>query len=710
MKKLLLLLCLLPFAALAQSTIKPDCIIPVNFTTTNVTSNLTCGNNTLGIANWVFVYSSTGFSALSIVVQSAPDAGGTPGSWGTFGGTVLTNVQYPGSSGINPNTSATSANTGFAGYFPWVRVNLASITGTGRVTGVLYGFLNSTLAKAGSGGGGGGGGPTITGNANRIVVAGAGCTSPSTATCNIDIPSNAAFPGAPTTTTAALGDSSTKIATTAFVNNAFAGCTFITGALSCPGPISAGVGSGTTGALDLVGSTSSATSTVTVDATNTATVVKLPNDATSGLYVVTSPSATPTSGRCAQFNGTGTQIAPAPAACGTGSGGTGATVFSTTNSTTVTQTSPTTLIGTVTGSTTVAANTFAAGQILEVVAQGFYSTPVTPASLTITLNIGGTIRLTTGAVVQIASVTSGVWRVWCAVTTRTAGVSGTQIANCIFEGTGVSLTPAESPMQTSSTWTIDTTSTQAIDVLATWSTATGAPTITSTNVAAWFPGNSSSGGGAPGGSAGQWQANNAGSFGGLTGTSILPVAGWTIQNAAVFNNFSTAEIGVYVLDNSSLNWRFITRAVPGGGTYTLAATLLCLPPTSSNSSTCDFGLSDGTKYENYEILYQAGSSAGANNLRIEQLTNTGTDGGPAFAATKGLTTSYTSFCIVEDGTHRTWSHYSNGAWVQDLQEATGTFLTPTLLAVGGLSATNDAGKFMQTNLKYLFTSTGTTCP
>jgi hypothetical protein len=177
--------------------------------------------------------------------------------------------------------------------------------------------------------------------------------------------------------------------------------------------------------------------------------------------------------------------------CGTSSGGggsAGSSLFSTTNSTTVTQTSPTTLIGTVAGSTTVPANTFTAGQFFQVFAEGYYSTPATPASLTITLNIGGTIRITTGAVVQITSITNGTWRLNCGLTTRTTGASGTQIANCIFEGTGATLTPGEAALQTSSTWTIDTTATQAIDVVATWSTTTGAPTITSTNIAAWIPG------------------------------------------------------------------------------------------------------------------------------------------------------------------------------------------------------------------------------
>jgi len=160
MKKLLLLLCLLPLGLFAQTTIKPDCTISFNFTTTASTSNLTCGNNTQGIVNWIVVYSSTGFTGLSLEFQSAPDAGGTPGTWVSFAGTVLSSTQYVGSSGINPNTSTTAAFTGFAGYFQWNRVTLLSITGTGRVTGNAYGFLNSTLATAGGGGGGGGSGCT----------------------------------------------------------------------------------------------------------------------------------------------------------------------------------------------------------------------------------------------------------------------------------------------------------------------------------------------------------------------------------------------------------------------------------------------------------------------------------------------------------------------------------------------------------------------
>ncbi len=266
--------------------------------------------------------------------------------------------------------------------------------------------------------------------------------------------------------------------------------------LSAPLPIAQGGTNGTDGA-DNGG----------IVWTNATQYKVLAHTTTAGLPLISGNAATPawgtrtgntsqyaswtgatTAARCVDTDASG-NLQVTGADCGSGGAGSaGATLFSTTVSTTNTAASANTLIGAVTGSTTIAANTFTAGGVLQIVAQGYYSTPATPASLTIDLKIGGTTRITTGAVVQIASVTNGVWRLFCSVTTRTAGASGTQIANCIFEGTGASLTPGEAPMQTASTWTIDTTSTQAVDLQSTWSTTTGAPTITATNVAAWIPG------------------------------------------------------------------------------------------------------------------------------------------------------------------------------------------------------------------------------
>ena len=196
MKKTLLLfaLSLLTLPLFAQQTrIVPDCVIPFSFTAAaqHTDNTLTCGNNTLGIVVWTVVYSNFNFGALSLVVQSAPDAGGVPGAWSTFAGTVCSSTNCPGSSGVNPNTATTSAFTTLQGYYPWMRVLLTSATGTGTITGKLYGCLSpgcSTTASAA-----GGSAITIAGTGNQIGVTGTGCTG--AGTCTIFIPTNPILPG-----------------------------------------------------------------------------------------------------------------------------------------------------------------------------------------------------------------------------------------------------------------------------------------------------------------------------------------------------------------------------------------------------------------------------------------------------------------------------------------------------------------------------------
>jgi hypothetical protein len=148
-KSRLLILSLIAFAASKGQqqppvTPTPPCVIP--FFMSNGGGGpqapvplLGFDNRQSGCTNWDITYSSSGYSAITLTVESAPTsnnvAPGTAGTWVTFAGTVVT--------GINPNTSITQAETTLTGYFPWIRVRLtASTTGSvGNIVGVLIGTV-----------------------------------------------------------------------------------------------------------------------------------------------------------------------------------------------------------------------------------------------------------------------------------------------------------------------------------------------------------------------------------------------------------------------------------------------------------------------------------------------------------------------------------------------------------------------------------------
>lgn len=144
MRRLFFALLLTAAAALAQQgqvTVRPDCFQFFTFTATG-TSNV-IDNRSAGCPYFAIDYSSSGFTVLSIVVQVAPDNNGVPGTWAT----------YTAGSGSNPNTAITQASSTFSGFFPWVRVNLTSVTGSGTLSGILYGWRTpaSVIASGGSG-------------------------------------------------------------------------------------------------------------------------------------------------------------------------------------------------------------------------------------------------------------------------------------------------------------------------------------------------------------------------------------------------------------------------------------------------------------------------------------------------------------------------------------------------------------------------------
>jgi hypothetical protein len=85
-----------------------------------------------GCSNWYFMYDNEGFSALSIQLEDAPSANGVAGTFVAYAGTVL--------SGSNPATNTASASYSAYGYYPYIRVNLTTVTGTGSINVRLLGW------------------------------------------------------------------------------------------------------------------------------------------------------------------------------------------------------------------------------------------------------------------------------------------------------------------------------------------------------------------------------------------------------------------------------------------------------------------------------------------------------------------------------------------------------------------------------------------
>jgi hypothetical protein len=123
---------------------------PANCSQSATLTSATAGtslNNRLGLSGacnlWKLQYYSTGFSAISISLQGAPDNGsGAPGTWADVSSTF---VQV----GSNPLTGTGSGFLQAQNYYAWMRVNLGTATGSGSVKYDLKGF-NSNVARAGS--------------------------------------------------------------------------------------------------------------------------------------------------------------------------------------------------------------------------------------------------------------------------------------------------------------------------------------------------------------------------------------------------------------------------------------------------------------------------------------------------------------------------------------------------------------------------------
>jgi hypothetical protein len=174
----------------------------------------------------------------------------------------------------------------------------------------------------------------------------------------------------------------------------------------------------------------------------------------------------------------------------------GATVFSsTTTAGPNNSASETSLIGTVTGSKTIAANTFTNGAVLQAHAQGFFSLPAVSDSLTLKMKCGTTVIGSAVLTPAAGLLTDGSWRFWLDIAARGTGTGGAFITNGFVELTGSALTDTTAKVLNTTTVAFDFTTACVFDVTAKWGAAQVGETFQGTNGAAWFPGGSSGSGG-----------------------------------------------------------------------------------------------------------------------------------------------------------------------------------------------------------------------
>ncbi len=283
---------------------QPDCIIFFSFTASGQTSPLSpnAGFSNLqnGCTTWNFSYANSGFSAITLAFQSAPNVAGVPGSWSTFaGGTIL--------AGVNPNTNVTGAFSWLTGYNPWVRVALTSATGSGIVNGAIYGYRIPSAGATGTGT------QTVTGTvtANQGTAGSAWPVSQS-GTWTVQ-------PGNTANTTAWKVDNSA-------VNQPVVGTAAVGSAPSGNPVYLAGLGSGITGGALIAPTICDQSAVITVSAAATTEIVPL--TAARTVYVCSFSVSISLAGSAQFVDGTGTN-------CGTGAGNlTGAYAIATGNTST----------------------------------------------------------------------------------------------------------------------------------------------------------------------------------------------------------------------------------------------------------------------------------------------------------------------------------------------------------------------------------------
>lgn len=150
----------------------------------------------------------------------------------------------------------------------------------------------------------------------------------------------------------------------------------------------------------------------------------------------------------------------------------GLTFVATASVTVADTTNETTLIGSGIGNLTLPANFYRVGKVLRIKAAGMVSNTGTP-NLTITAKHGATVTGSTGGVATEVGLSNTGWTCEVIHVCRTVGGSGTVMSQGVFNyGANTQVV-----MANSGAITIDTTTTQALNLTATWGTQSASNTI-----------------------------------------------------------------------------------------------------------------------------------------------------------------------------------------------------------------------------------------
>jgi hypothetical protein len=124
--------------------VTPDCLIFFDFTDNGSQPTSPFDNRFIGCKTFYVTYQSTGFPAITLTFQQAPDNNGVPGAFVAFTGTIV--------EGVNPNVAITGANTIMYATATtadsWLRITLSgAVAGAGRrLRGTFYGYRQVPVA------------------------------------------------------------------------------------------------------------------------------------------------------------------------------------------------------------------------------------------------------------------------------------------------------------------------------------------------------------------------------------------------------------------------------------------------------------------------------------------------------------------------------------------------------------------------------------